>query len=316
MNYIVFDLEWNQATDRNWSRPSLPFEIIEIGAVRLNESLEQTGEFHRLVRPQIYRRMNPMTRKVTHLDVKDLKGEKLFPEVMEAFLEFCGDDYIFCTWGDMDLWELQRNMRYFHVDNAFPKPLLFYDVQKLYSLLYSDGRSRIALQTAIEEQGLSVDEAFHRAPADAAYTARLLSRMNLHGVEKYVSVDYFRLPEEKEDEIYLVFPTYAKYVSRQFPDKDALMKDKTVTQMRCYLCGRNLKRQIKWFATGHHVYQCLMTCPQHGDIKGKIRIKKSRTDKAFAVRTMKLVDEEQARLLREKREEYLRKRRSAGKKKN
>ena len=36
----------------------------------------------------------------------------------------------FCTWGNMDLLELQRNMDYYHMENPFSKPLLYYDVQE------------------------------------------------------------------------------------------------------------------------------------------------------------------------------------------
>ena len=41
MNYIVFDLEWNQSPNgKERENPRLPFEIIEIGAVKLNSRLE------------------------------------------------------------------------------------------------------------------------------------------------------------------------------------------------------------------------------------------------------------------------------------
>ena len=37
MNYIVFDLEWNQCPyGKDKENQRLPFEIIEIGAVKLN----------------------------------------------------------------------------------------------------------------------------------------------------------------------------------------------------------------------------------------------------------------------------------------
>ena len=56
MNYIVFDLEWNQCPyGKDKENQRLPFEIIEIGAVKLNEKKEMTGEFHRLVRPMVYK---------------------------------------------------------------------------------------------------------------------------------------------------------------------------------------------------------------------------------------------------------------------
>ena len=45
MNYIVFDLEWNQSPGgKRWSNSRLPFEIIEIGAVKLNERERNHGQ--------------------------------------------------------------------------------------------------------------------------------------------------------------------------------------------------------------------------------------------------------------------------------
>ena len=43
MNYIVFDLEWNQCPyGKDKENQRLPFEIIEIGAVKLNGKKEMT----------------------------------------------------------------------------------------------------------------------------------------------------------------------------------------------------------------------------------------------------------------------------------
>ena len=50
MNYIVFDLEWNQNPSGKKTRNDrLPFEIIEIGAVKVNSKKEITDHFHRLI---------------------------------------------------------------------------------------------------------------------------------------------------------------------------------------------------------------------------------------------------------------------------
>lgn len=46
MNYIVFDLEWNQSPGgKKYSNSRLPFEIIEIGAVKMNEQREVVDIF-------------------------------------------------------------------------------------------------------------------------------------------------------------------------------------------------------------------------------------------------------------------------------
>lgn len=57
MNYIVFDLEWNQSPGgKRWSNSRLPFEIIEIGAVKLNEKKEIVDSFHKwfLQKPRLW----------------------------------------------------------------------------------------------------------------------------------------------------------------------------------------------------------------------------------------------------------------------
>ena len=45
MNYIVLDLEWNQAGDRHNKDFGLPFEILEIGAVKLNRKMKVIDTF-------------------------------------------------------------------------------------------------------------------------------------------------------------------------------------------------------------------------------------------------------------------------------
>ena len=134
MRYIVFDLEWNQNPGgKEASVERLPFEIFEIGAVKLNEEREKVAEFHRIIRPCVYRQMHRIISEVTHVSIEELERDgEPFAAVMEDFLKWCGEDCIFCTWGSMDLTELQRNMVYHGMTIPFPKPFLFYDVQKKY----------------------------------------------------------------------------------------------------------------------------------------------------------------------------------------
>ena len=143
MNYIVLDLEWNQSpSGKEDSVEHLPFEIIEIGAVKLDSQFREVDSFHRLVKPAVYQELHFKITEVTHMDMNELEQEgESFPKVMEAFLSWCGEESIrFCTWGSMDLTELQRNIAYHGLENLFPRPLLYLDIQKLYSLQYGDGK--------------------------------------------------------------------------------------------------------------------------------------------------------------------------------
>ena len=76
MNYIVFDLEWNQNPSGKKTRNDrLPFEIIEIGAVKVNSKKEITDHFHRLIKPQVYKWIHDSIHEVIHVDYKDLMKE-------------------------------------------------------------------------------------------------------------------------------------------------------------------------------------------------------------------------------------------------
>ena len=310
MHYIVLDLEWNQSPRGKAGKCSgMPFEIIEIGAVKLDENMQAVGQFHEFIKPAVYRQLHYKTKEILHLDFSELEKCRSFKPVIRDFFEWCGEDYMMCTWGSMDLTELQRNLVFFRQENPFPKLVLYYDIQKLFSLLYEDGKSRSSLKDAVERLGIPEDIPFHRAIDDTLYTVEVMKHMDLKAVKQYVSVDYFRLPEKKEEELHLVFDKYAKDVSRVFPTKEYLMADRGITSTRCYHCGRSLRKKLRWFSPGGKNYLCLAVCPEHGYMKGKIRLKKAEQGGVFAVKTLKLISEEEAELIRRKKKEMEKKKR-------
>ncbi len=312
MNYIVFDLEWNQSPEgKDSSVEGFPFEIIEIGAVKLDQELNQVGSFHQLVRPQIYQKLHYKILEVTHMELSVLKKEGcLFPEAAQAFLNWCGEggDYIFCTWGSMDLTELQRNMEFFGMEIPFAKPLLYYDVQKLYRLLSGEGKTVLSLDQAVEEMGIQEEKPFHQAFDDAYYTGKIMKSIDFVRVKVFLSMDYYRLPATREEEVYLTFPGYSKYVSRTFESREEALKDKVVSDMICPQCRRMLKKKVRWFPVSQRLYYGLAICPEHGFIKGKIRIKKQDEGRVFAVKTMKPAGESAAEEICARRDEAKKKR--------
>lgn len=301
MNYIIFDLEWNQSNTGNEPEvKEIPFEIIEIGAVKMNERFEIIGEFNRLIKPQIYHEMHHITKNLIHISMKELKDENYFPEVAEEFLEWCGEDYIFCTWGVLDLTELQKNMRYYQMNPLTDKPLKFFDVQKLFSIGFEDKKSRRTLEYAVDFLELEKDIPFHRAFSDAYYTAKVLAKTDEQVLGNY-SFDVFNAPKTKKDEIKVVFDNYAKYISRGFDTKSDALADREVMSMKCYICRRNIKRKMKWFSPNNKHYYCVGHCDVHGYMKAKVRIRKSEDEKIYVVKTTKFISEEEVDDIKAKR---------------
>ncbi|MCI7596897.1 MAG: exonuclease domain-containing protein [Lachnospiraceae bacterium] len=305
MSIIVLDLEWNQSnSDKKENRqPQVPvFEIIEIGAVKLNEKREIVERFSQLIRPQIYHTMHQITADIIHLQMQELEAGRPFPEVMEEFLKWCGRDYIFATWGPLDLLELQRNMEYYHMKPLGEGPLKFYDVQKLFSLEVMKDKTRKTLEFAIDYFEIEKDIPFHRAFSDAYYTARILERIDNPEIYRLVSFDTFHLPKSRKKEIKIVFPGYAKYISREFEEKKAVMEDREVASTKCYLCRRNLKKKMRWYTPNGKHYYSVAFCDIHGYLKYKVRVKKSEEGKYYAIKTSKFTTEEKVEKLQQLRQ--------------
>lgn len=302
MNYIILDLEWNQSsTGKEEVSKILPFEIIEIGAIKLNNKRKMVDEFSELIKPQVYHEMHRITGKLIHLQMDQLEQGILFPEAMTCFRQWCGEDYIFCTWGPLDLIELQRNIRYYGLEPFADGPFKFLDVQKLFSIAYEDRKSRRTLEYAIDFLKIEKDIPFHRALSDAYYTAKVLACMEEQILSNY-SFDVFHIPKDKESEIHVIFQDYAKYISRGFTDKKEAIADKTVIATKCYLCHRGLRKKIRWFTPNGKHYYSVSFCDRHGYMKSKIRIRKSEDDMVYVIKTDKFITEEEVNDIRDKQE--------------
>ena len=303
MNYIVVDLEWNQSPlGKGSERENLPFEIIEIGAVKLNSQGEILEEFHSYIKPQVYKELHYKTQELLNICINNLKNQEKFQTVIKNFFHWCGKDYAFCTWGSMDLTELQRNLAYYNLLFLLPGPIRYYDVQKLFALQYEGIKNPHTLEYAVDFLKLEKQEVFHSAIHDARYTTQVFIRLK-HETLRSFSIDCYQNPKNKEEEIYIVYDQYSKYVSMEFKTKEEAIKDKDVASTVCYLCGKRATKKIKWFSSNTKNYYCLAYCRRHGFIKGRLRLKKTDANKVYAIKILKKIGETEAAAIAQKQQE-------------
>jgi len=304
MNYIIFDLEWNQCPEgKENENPALPFEIIEIGAIKTNSLFEEISRFREKIRPSVYSSFHYHTRELLQADAGDFQNARSFPEVVRDFLAFCetGSEVYFCTWGPSDLLELQRNLAFYSIKNPFPFPLFYLDIQKLYSRQCDDVHSRKSLECAIEELVLPKTRGFHNALDDALYTLEIMRHLEPEQMLSYYSVDYFRTPKSRRSEILIQYDSYQKFISKPFASKIDAMHDPKVTSTRCYLCGKPAKKKIRWFTGNSKNYYSLSYCEEHGWLKGKARLRKTEDGRFFCIKTLKLVQAPEAQEIANKK---------------
>ena len=309
MNYIVLDLEWNQVSPgKEPGVKDLPFEIIEIGAVKLDSSMNKISEFCQVIRPKVYPQVHYKIKEITHLDSKTLALGKPFPDVFSRFLKLCGDDFMICTWGPMDVTELQRNMKYYNFP-LFKTPVFFYDIQKIFGIVYEDRKIKRSLEWAIDYLKIEKDEGFHRALSDAYYTSQIMKHLKPEDIHANYSIDCFQKPKNRKEQIYVVYETYSKFISREFESKLDVLKDKDVNSTICYKCGKKTRKKIRWFSDNSKTYFCLAKCDEHGWLKGKARLRKSEDEKIYVIKTLKLTDDIGADSIRKRQTDIRRKRR-------
>ena len=131
---IVLDLEWNQPFSMR-SMITTPVrlhgEIIQIGAVKLNEQLEIVDTFKVMVKPKYYPYMHRKISRLTQISNADLAYGFPFKQAFAYFTAWCPEDAVFLTWGNEDFKVLHSNISV-HKIKGYHLPKA-YDVQRAFS---------------------------------------------------------------------------------------------------------------------------------------------------------------------------------------
>lgn len=177
MEYIVFDVEYNSPGKIGKiniiSDEECPFEIIEIGAVKLNENLKIVDTFRIYVRLSINKLINPLVIRKTKIKLDDLKYGFDFTEAYKNFKKWCGDNVTLCSWSNNDIIEMKRNCNYHNLEFDISDKYL--DIQKLYMEAHGL-ENQISLKNATSNYDIQIEKDLHRALHDSMYTAILLAK--------------------------------------------------------------------------------------------------------------------------------------------
>lgn len=236
MNYIVLDLEFNQGYDFNTENKTTinskcPFEIIQIGALKLDETLKTISTFDRLVKPELYTTINPFVQEITGLTIEDLNTAEPFKEIYKEFVKFVKEEnkeeeMVFCIWGMSDMKELFRNTEYHKLDTSLI-PNKYINLQK-YASKYLNCPKGInaGLGNTVELLKIPVNNQFHNAFNDAYYTAEIFKKINNKEIKPVLYNPHnprrINNPKQKVDTIKL-FNQFEKMFNRAITEEEKSM---------------------------------------------------------------------------------------------
>ncbi|MGN0687414.1 MAG: exonuclease domain-containing protein [Oscillospiraceae bacterium] len=280
MNYIILDLEWNQATDRTkvvQSPVILRGEIIQIGAVKADENFALIDTMKINIAPKFYRKMNPHVEKITGITNEQLaKGEK-FPEAFARFKEWCGDDFRFITWGFDDIAMLSDNFGVHGMDTSWGSDYI--NLQLIYKNQIDNERTQWSLSDAVERLQIPMDAQAHDAMNDAWFTYQVCCRLDMQkGLAEYSCMSSgARVPLRRD-------------VIKNIADYRTVLRDPRVREICCPDCQEIMKNN-EWLSFGGGRKSNICECEKHGKYLIKLSCKKATATMWTAAITIYRADE-------------------------
>ena len=259
--YVILDLEWNGT----YSRRIKGFinEIIEFGAVKVDESLNILDTYEALVRPQVGKKISGKICTLTSITNEELEGGLQFMQVTSRFRKWMGGA-VLLTWGTSDILTLIENCRYFCGNQRIPFLDKYIDLQSYcQQMLGAEPGRQLGLTTAGELLGISGDDFdHHRALGDSLLSLRCLQRV-------YDPLRLSAMEQTADDEFY-----------RRMTFKTMILCDLNSPLIRpgdmvfhCADCGRPAQRVGDW-QLKNKSYRAIFTCRScHSSFYGRVQFK-------------------------------------------
>lgn len=171
MNLIVYDLE---ATCWRGRPPKGYNEIIEIGALKINQFGEIISKFSQFVKPVLNPVLSSFCRKLTGISQENIDRAKTFEKVINDFQYWIDDneeDYLLISWGEQDVKYLVNDCKLHNLDfNWVSKSINAKNHYKAFS-----GLNRpLGLVNALIYEGMEFEGDQHRAITDAFNLSKIV----------------------------------------------------------------------------------------------------------------------------------------------
>lgn len=232
----MLDLEWNGA----YSRKAHGYfnEIIDIGAVKLDENLNELDRFQVMIRPVVSRKLSDIVQNLTHIEQEELDHGCTFQQAVSRFRKWIGNDpAAFLTWSQTDLLVLIEDFRYFYGRRDISFMAYYADIQRYCQRLMGvDMGQQLGLRNACEQLSISTEGMeTHRALGDSILTAKVLQRVG----EPSSLWEELRATDEAFYDRVLFKPTILRDIHSPLIKRSDL-------RFACPVCGHNLRRKSEF----------------------------------------------------------------------
>lgn len=181
MEFIILDNEWN-TTYRKINGKCFN-ELIEIGAVKLDENLNEISRFSVLIRSTFTKKLSSRFQRLTNITTEEMKEKGMsFLEAVNLYSDWAGEDAVTLTWSNSDLYVLLENFRLRFGIDTVPFIGKYIDLQKYAQsemiLAGSKITSQVSVANAAIMLGIPIDGiGLHRALDDSLLCAEIMRKV-------------------------------------------------------------------------------------------------------------------------------------------
>jgi inhibitor of KinA sporulation pathway (predicted exonuclease) len=248
LDYIILDIEFN---GRKFAS-DLPMEVIEIGAVRLNSSLQLTDEFSSLIKPVYFSNLNSFIKKKTGIPQEDIDQADGFTKVIADFTDWLNrsEELLLVTWGGEDIKRIVFDTRMHKMDDTYWMAANYFDLLKGY-IRYKNVTNDVSVEGALIDLNITSEGSAHRALDDARMTSEVFRKI-------YAELD-FELKQQFKDTFtnskerrlvknavramisQKITPEWTLFVEKFLLDKVPLTDEKKLTELQEYFDAEVVK---------------------------------------------------------------------------
>ncbi len=239
MNIIILDLEWDSA----YSVKSQRFvnQIIQIGAVKLNDDCQIIDTFSLTVRSRLSKKLTKRFVELTGITNDMMRAGVPLSEAVERYNKWAGKNTLTMTWSTSDLYTIIENCKYLLTPSTKFRIEKYADLQSYVQNEMREAgyefQSQISLANAAVMLGISAEGLeLHQAKDDCLLSVALLRRFyNSEKMQRYVkdaaNPEFFRRL------------TFKSYTLSNIKD-DSIKPENLV--FKCDKCGKVSKCVTGW----------------------------------------------------------------------
>ena len=295
MYYITLDLEWNQAyaqkalaVQRQLSA-RLRGEVIQIGAVKMDKNMRICGSYQVIVKPKYFKKLHRHVSALTGITQGQMDVGVPLPEAEASFRKWCGNDFVFLTWGPDDIPMMKENLNAHRIESSWLDRT--YDLQKIFNMQTDKLNKQRSLEYAMEYFEIPQKLPAHDALNDAYFTALVAEKLDVKlGIEQYESERGEHLEE------YVIGDADAG--ADGYVTIGEMLEDEVVASPECPLCKARMQMQGKPLHTKGQRYTLIFNCERDGDMILTLRLHKNFNDTWRAKRVIDAATEEKLEVYR------------------